>query len=398
MDSNPRFRSFDHPLARRSRTAPVIERAPLPMVEVEGAEHHVCFVNDAFCSLLQQDRDELIGRRFSEIVFNGENCVPLLDRVYKTGEFETHAEPDGSKLDPVYWLFAMWPTLDVNEQPIRVVIQLTRSARLPQDAVEMNQTLLIAGLRQHELREAAEQANARLLVEIAGRKEVESALRSAKAQLRAEADELENLVVERTTQLRNSISELEAFSYSLAHDLRAPVRAIQGFTQLALELPNDQVGPDANEMLNHVVKSATRMDSLIQDVLSLTGVILKPIKLSSIDVEALIRTLILERPEFSPAHATIKIQSPLLCMFGHEASLSQCISNLLSNAVKFVEPGARPDITIWTEEKHSSVAVASPEQLASPRESSVRLYIEDQGIGIAEEHHERIFQIFQTAP
>src|SRR5688572_367636 len=156
----------------KSRTAPTIDRSPLPMVEVEGKNHVVSFVNAAFCELVQKKRGELIGRPFAAIVSRGAECVPLLDRIYETGQFETHAVPDESTVEPVYWLYAMWPALDELNRPVRVVIQLTKSGSFRQDTVDMNEALIIGGLHQHELRERAESANSRLYAEIEERKRV----------------------------------------------------------------------------------------------------------------------------------------------------------------------------------------------------------------------------------
>jgi signal transduction histidine kinase len=197
---------------------------------------------------------------------------------------------------------------------------------------------------------------------------------------------LEQLVTERTAQLQASVGELEAFAYSLAHDLRAPVRAIHGFTQMVLDLPREQVGPDAVELLNRVVTAAVRMDSLIQDVLALTNVVRRPVTLSPVNVDVLVRALVQERPELCPPRAVIRIESPLLPVLGHEALLSQCLTNLLINAVKFVEPGVVPQVRVWTEGPDGSATTTTP---------FVRIWVEDQGIGIAPEAQARIFEIFQ---
>jgi signal transduction histidine kinase len=327
------------------------------MVEVEGPDHLVHFVNPAFCRLLNVGREELLGKPFSDIVANGASCVPLLNRVYQTGEFEIHANPDESESNPAYWLFAMWPALDAGGRPARVIIQVTKSVQFQQHAAAMNEALLIGGLRQHELRAAAETSNARLEVEIAERERTTMALQAAQAALRAHAHTLEAAVVERTAQLQKSVGELEAFSYSLAHDLRAPLRAIHGFTQIVLEMSHEEVNPAAVQLLNRVIKAADRMDNLIRDVLSLSEVIRRPITLVSVDVDALVRALVQERPELSPPRAEIKIESPLLPILGHEASLSQCLTNLLANAVKFVERGRVPDVRIWTEAFSAPVSV-----------------------------------------
>jgi signal transduction histidine kinase len=257
---------------------------------------------------------------------------------------------------------------------------------------------LIEGLHQHELREQAETANTRLHVEIAERKRVEHALKEAEARLRAHAHQLEREVVQRTSELRVSVGELEAFSYSLVHDLRAPVRAIRGFTELALQMPASEVGPSAGKLLSRVTTAATRMDSLIQDVLSLSHVIRQPVTVAPIAVDALVRTLIDERPEYSPAHVTITVESPLIGILGHEASLSQCLTNLFDNAVKFVASGARPSIRIWSEEIGLREAGGIPSVSEEVRKTTppfVRLWIEDQGIGIAPESLDSVFEMFR---
>jgi signal transduction histidine kinase len=380
-----------------SQAAPVIERAPLPMLEVEGKNHVVCYVNAAFCHLLRKRRDELIGKPFAEIVVNGDKCVPLLDRVYKTGEFEAHSEPDEE--EPAHWLFAMWPALNADQQPVRVIVQLTKSVRFRHDLAVMNEALLIGGLRQHGLRETAEKAIRQMELEIAERRRVETELREAQSKLRLHTTELEETVANRTAQLRASLGELEAFAYSLAHDLRAPVRAIRGFTELVLEMPPAAVAPEAAHHLQRVVKAAARMDSLIQDVLMLSDVIRRPIQMGPVDLEVLVGDLINERPELSSPGAAIKIEHPLHPVLGHEATLSQCLTNLLSNAVKFVEPGAVAQVRVWTERLPSSepARAAEPGSQVSPPSAParVRLWVEDQGIGIPAKAHQIIFEIFQ---
>lgn len=374
------------PSNRASRLAPIIERSPLPMIEVEGADHLVRFVNPAFCVLFGKPREELVGQRFESIVCHGKKCAELLDQVYATGEAATHLEPDPSFApEPAYWLYAMWPALDEKDKPERVVIQLTKAIEFRQNAAALNEALLLGGLRQHELREEAEKSNAMLQAEVAERRRIEIALHAAQEQLRANAEKLEVTVAERTAQLQASIGDLEAFAYSLAHDLRAPLRAIHGFTQMVLELAPQQ--PKEVELLNRVIAASVRMDSLIQDVLALTNVIRRPVTLSAVNLDALVRALVQERPELSPPRAEVKIESPLLGVEGHEAMLSQCLTNLLSNAVKFVEPGSVPKVRVRTEE--------FPKPGYGSGQPWVRIWVEDEGIGIAADARERIFEIFQ---
>ena len=180
----------DLPSAGRSPSAPIIERAPLPLVEVQGSRHVVSWVNFAFCALLGKARGELLGKCFAEIVPGGEECMPLLDKIYRTGEPITHAQdPDE---DPASWLYAMWPALDPDERPVGVIIQVARVARTQQD-LAVNEALLIAGLHQHELVEAAEKLNARLRGEIAERERAEQALRGSESRLVEEVTSLGHL-------------------------------------------------------------------------------------------------------------------------------------------------------------------------------------------------------------
>jgi signal transduction histidine kinase len=180
------------------------------------------------------------------------------------------------------------------------------------------------------------------------------------------------------------MQQLEAFTYSLAHDLRAPVRAIRGYTQFALELPRQEVGPETREFLQRVAKAATRMDSLIQDVLDLSHVIQRPMVVASVDVDALVQALITERPEFSLPQSDVSVDGPLLRVLAHEGTLSQCLTNLLGNAVKFVEPGNTPRVRVWTENR-----------IAEGADTRVRIWVADSGIGIRQEDQPRIFEIFE---
>src|SRR6266850_2436850 len=206
------------------------------------------------------------------------------------------------------------------------------------------------------------------------RKKSAFALAEAKRQLEEHTKNLERAVAERTAKLRESIEELESFSYSLSHDMRAPLRAITSFSEI-LELRfGNQLGRDGKELLDRVISSAARLDRLIRDVLAYSSVTLAPIERGPLEPEKLIRQIIEEHPSFQEPNAKIEIRTPLLPILGNEASLTQCIYNLLCNAVKFVPKGTRPQIQIWAE----------------PLDNYVRLWIEYNGIGIPADAKDRM--------
>ncbi|MDB6066987.1 MAG: hypothetical protein JWR26_3195 [Pedosphaera sp.] len=363
----------------RSRSAPVIERAPLPIIEVQGNTHVVSHVNSAFCTLLGKTKGELIGKPFAEIVPGGEECLPILDRVYKTGEAVTHAREDDSEGNPAYWLYAMWPALDEDENPMGVIIQLTKAASFRQNITAINEALLLAGLRQHELTEAAETWNSQLQAEIADRKLAEAALLVAKDLLAGQAGELERLVVERTEKLRETVGELEAFSYSLAHDMRAPLRSMRGFSQSLLEDYAAALDAKGVDLLERIVRSSQRLDRLIMDVLSYSSLLGGHIEIVPIDLSRLMQDILDTYPDWQPPKAEIRIEGTLPKVLGNEAFLTQSISNLLSNAVKFVVKGTLPMVRVWSE----------------TRGNLMRLCFQDNGIGIAVEKHARVFRMFE---
>ncbi len=379
--------------------------SPLPMAMVEGTDYLVHEVNAAFCQLIGKSRDDLIGKPFAERVPATAGTLALLERVYRTGKPESHTElqpPAPPLLIPLYWSYVMWAVPAADNRTAEVVIQVTETVRFDNQATAMNEALMLSAVRQHELADAADASNAQLQVEITKHIRTARELQEARTILQLQAGELERVVQERTAELRESIVDLEAFSYSVAHDLRAPVRSIRGFTTFALELCTEKGDPDPEVIvfLNKVIRAAARMDQLIQDVLTLSAISRERLAFSAVDVDALVRLLIEERPELAAPQAEIKIEGSLHAMQAHEASLTQCLTNLLGNAVKFVPAGLVPRVRIWTEELPFPVTTALDLDSGSPftpnraKVPMVRMWFEDNGIGIAPESQERIFEIF----
>jgi signal transduction histidine kinase len=243
----------------------------------------------------------------------------------------------------------------------------------------MNEQLVLSGVRQHELTDAAEKLNAELQAEIAQRKQVEEALRTAQAQLANRAVQLEGLVTQRTAKLQETIGELEGFSYSITHDLRAPLRAMQSFSHMAEKGYGDKLDDAGKDLLRRIRESANRMDKLIQDVLQYSQVLRLDLRLERVDADHLLRGILESYQDFQEPQAEVIIEGRLPAVLGNEAALTQCFSNLLNNAVKFVTPGTKPRVRISGERQGEMV----------------RFWMTDKGIGIATQHLAKIFEMFQ---
>ncbi len=210
----------------------------------------------------------------------------------------------------------------------------------------------------------------------------EASLREAEGKLRQYADDLEKMVAQRTAKLQETIAELEAYSYSISHDLRAPLRAMEGYARVLLEDFQQKVGPDGKVYLDRIVNAAYRMDKLIQDILSYSQVTRLEIASEPVDLDKLVHDIIEHYPNLNSIKGEIKIAGPLPMVMAPEALLTQCIANLLNNAVKFVADGTPVRVQIRAEIHNSDV----------------RLWFEDNGIGIASEYKTRIFGVFERIP
>lgn len=385
----------------RNPAAPIIERSPLPLIEVQGITHLISYVNPAFCRLLGKTRGELVGHPFAEIVPGGDECLPILDRVYQTGEAVTHACESSSDFHPAHWLYAMWPALDGNDQPVGVIVQMTKAPHFRRDIAAINEALLIAAVHQHELTEDAVKLNEQLSLEMSVRKVTEVALQNANRQLADQAGELERLVAERTQKLRETVSDLEGFSYSVAHDMRAPLRGMEGFARILLDKHADKLDTEARGYLERIASSAARMDLLIIDVLNYTHVMRSEALLAPVDLDKLVRDIIATYTDWQPPKANIRIEGTLPRVLGHEGLLTQCVSNVLNNALKFVAPGVVPSVRLWAEDRRRSATQAGwPNENGKVAEGwtaegpVVRVWFEDNGIGIAAGDRSRVFRMF----
>ncbi|PLZ95695.1 PAS domain S-box protein [Fischerella thermalis CCMEE 5268] len=262
-----------------------------------------------------------------------------------------------------------------------------------------------------------------LVIDISDRKQAELEIKQLN-------ENLEQKVKERTIQLQEVNRELEAFTYTVSHDLRAPLRAMQGLAQALQEDYSSYLDETGQEYTKRIVTAAARMDTLILDLLAYSRLGRSEIWLQRLSLDSAIAEVLKElQPEIQVAQAHITIESPLPIVKAHRTILVQVLINLISNAIKFVTAGVQPQVRIRAEERVGEEGVQGgqggqvsnlsslsphtpptsppphlpisppPHRPISSKTSTckkwVRLWVEDNGIGIANQHQERIFRTFE---
>lgn len=192
--------------------------------------------------------------------------------------------------------------------------------------------------------------------------------------------ELERRCEERTSALQESYSEMEGFCYSISHDLRAPLRSMQGFAQALVEDHSEQLDPEGRDFARRIVAAAEHMDGLLRDVLAYSRLSRQDLSPAAVEVDAVLQDVRSQLEASIRDRKAAVTATPCHCeVLANRSILELMLSNLVENALKFVEKGRAPEVSISAE----------------PRGDRIRIWIRDNGIGIAPEHHQRIFRIFE---
>jgi PAS domain S-box-containing protein len=318
------------------------ELSPQPMVAVEGTTHIVRHLNAAFARLVGKEAAELIGRPFAEAVPEGEEngCLPLLDRVYRTGKPEIVIEQEHCHTTPpVYWSYSVWAILGAEERPVGVVIQVTDATEVAifrRESVAMNQQLLLSATRQHELTETAERAN----------------------------------------QLKDE------FLATLSHELRTPLTSIVGWSKM---LGDSKLDPVTTLRAIEVIRRNAQMQvQMVDDLLDASRIITGKLRLSVQPVD--LGTIIIAavdglRPAAEAREIRLQLQldAPAGQVSGDPDRLQQVVWNLISNAIKFTPKAGRVLVRLEHVESQAEITVS------------------DTGQGIAPEFQPHVFERFRQA-
>ena len=350
----------------------------MPMATVAGAGHIVGWVNQAFCRLLHKPMAQIVGKPFHELLPPTDESQRLLERVFQTGEPETYREAMPADRDPGFRTYTIWPVRE-NKRLVGAVIQVTEAAELHDNTVAMNEALLLGAVRQHELTEAANSLNAQLRAEITERRQAEESLQRAQAQLTDRAGQLEGLVAERTGELTAANKQLETFVYSMAHDLRAPLRSMQGFSTMLVEEEGPALSETARDYAHRIATSAQLMDLLLRDLLDFSRISQHRVELTSLSLKPVVESVLSGlQKDIQEKNARVECPGPWPVVLAHEATLGQVLVNLTSNALKFITTGVPPSVQLRAE----------------GRGEFTRVWVEDNGPGIAPDHQAQIFRPF----
>jgi signal transduction histidine kinase len=222
------------------------------------------------------------------------------------------------------------------------------------------------------------QSNVKLEMEVQDRLRTEQALRYSETLLRRLHDELEQHITERTEELTRTIDELQAFTYTISHDLRAPLRAINGFAAIMREEEVAHLSPDGNALLEKIERNAARMGRLIDGLLEFSRLARAESARDDVDMAALAKSAVAEvAEEYGPRAPDVTFDA-LPPVRGDAAMLRQTWINLVSNAFKFSSREAAPRVWIG----------------ASDGDGEITYHVRDNGVGFDMADAANLFGVF----
>ena len=180
------------------------------------------------------------------------------------------------------------------------------------------------------------------------------------------------------SKLEDANKELDAFAYSVSHDLRVPLRAIDGFSRILIEDYENKLDEEGKRLINIVRGNTMKMGQLIDDILQLSRVGRQEMRISEINMEALVKNVYKELKSSNNKNMQLKVES-LLPAYGDRILIQQILINLLSNSIKFTKPGETAVIEVGSKQGHDENIY----------------YVMDRGVGFNMEYVNKLFGLFQ---
>lgn len=329
------------------------------------------FVNDRMASMLGESADKIIGTSIFEYMDEEWRKIASsnIENKRKKGIAEQYDVRLRRKDGSYFWaLIALAPIFDTTGRYAGVLGMLSDITKRKEveEALKTNEERLedLVEERTAELTKVNEQ----LRLEINERKKAE------KKVARLNKDLSHHVV-----RLEEANRELEAFSYSLAHDLNAPLRIINGFSKLLLKYYGDKIEGEGKHFIETISNSSLKMGQFITDILALARLGRQEIRFTEVDMNRLAETIFAELKHCAPERDIELILNPLPPAYGEKTMLTQVFSNLLSNAVKFTRPKDKAVI-----------------EVGGRTEGRENIYcVKDNGVGFDMKYYDKLFGVFK---
>jgi PAS domain S-box-containing protein len=316
----------------------IFEGGPIGMVMANLNTRKIFRANKAFCDMLDYTEDELLQLDFIKITFAGDRerdmaaVINLYEgRIQKYNTEKRYLKKNGSIIWAALALTKIYSEKDQSFYALAMIEDIT-SKKMAEEKIQKLNT------------------------------------------------ELEKKVEQRTAQFKAVNKELETFTYSVSHDLKAPIRGIDGYSKLLLDLYKPVLNEEAQGFIRTIRSSTIQMNQLIDDLLNYSRLERSQLSIEFIKIYDLINSLVsIYKADLEVGKFKVIINSSDMGVFADPKGLSIAIRNLLENAIKFTRGKADPLIQIEVEEKTMSWIIS----------------VRDNGIGFDMKYHDKIFEIFQ---